>query len=45
MKITNKNFNEMINHIADARTCAEYNRECFSKSEVELYTIVVSEFD
>ena len=44
MKITKQNFNEMLNLIGEAVSTSEYNRECFSKSDVELNSIVWNEF-
>lgn len=45
MKITKNNFNEQIQLIADALLKSDYNKECFSKSELELNNIVWKEFE
>lgn len=45
MKITKNNFNEKMDLIAKALIKSEYDRECFSKSDIELNTIVWREFD
>lgn len=45
MKITKNNFNEQIQSVASALLKSEYNRECFSKSDVELNNVVWREFE
>lgn len=45
MKIVKENYDEMLNLLADGIVCATYNRECFSKSEVEKETIAWNEMN
>lgn len=43
MKIIKENYDEMLNLIADIVSNVEYNRECFSKTDLEIYALVWEE--
>ena len=44
MRIVKENFNKQLKEVAYAVNCGKYNRECYSKSDVELESIVWEEF-